>query len=305
MADAADGRDVAVITGATSGIGFATACGLARAGFRLILTGRNSERIAPKEKELSELGAKVDWITVDFASQQETRQAAGDIAALANRIDVLVNNAGRLLDDRYVTVDGLEKTFAVNHLAPFILTNLLMPQLQGSDHAHVITVSSIGHSMISDMCWDDLQMENDFSHHMAYFQSKLANVLFTRELARRYPSERFVASAVHPGMVASKFPDSADEYTQKAYAEAAATGQAISNEEGAETILWLATHRDQALPSGGYFYNKKRVATTINGGTNVLPSGAPLSHAVLSAAAQSDEGAARLWEVSKQLTGVG
>lgn len=273
----------AVISGASAGIGLAAACGLAQQGFRLIAMGRDPGRTAIAKARLAGLGAKVDWIEADLASLEETRRVAAAIAALTDRIDLLVNNAGALLDDRYVTVDGFEKTFAVNHLSPFLLTHLLAPQVVAADNPHIITVSSIGHTYIDDMRWDDLQLEQDFAAGPAYFQSKLANILFTRELAHRY-GDALIASAVHPGFVGSNFPASASPETQKHYADAVANGTALTNEQGADTILWLADNPGDAVPSGGYFHERRRIDP--------------------SPAAQSDAGAARLWEISERLTGL-
>jgi NAD(P)-dependent dehydrogenase (short-subunit alcohol dehydrogenase family) len=273
---------IAVVSGATTGIGFATACGLAEQGFRLIAMGRHPDRIAVAKSRLAERGARAEWIEADFDSQAEVRRAAMEIARLTDRIDVLVNNAGALFDGRYVTVDHFERTFALNHLAPFLLTHLLMRQLRASDRAHVIVVSSIGHTFIPDMCWDDLQLERDFAANKAYFQSKLANVLFTRELALR--SEELIASAVQPGLVGSNFPDSADLETRKFYAEAVANGTALTNEQGADTIVWLAANPRAALPSGGYFDKRQRIDP--------------------SPAAQSATGAASLWDISRSLIGL-
>jgi NAD(P)-dependent dehydrogenase (short-subunit alcohol dehydrogenase family) len=275
---------IAVVSGATTGIGFAAACGLADLGFRLIVMGRDRDRMAAAKSRLAESGALADWIEADFASMQETRRAASEIAGLTDRIDVLVNNAGALFDGRYVTVDGLERSFALNHLAPFLLTQMLMPQLTACKRPHVIAVSSIGHTFIPDMRWHDLQMEKDFAANQAYFQSKLANVLFTRELGRRAADEGLIASAVQPGLVGSNFPDSADPETRKFYAEAVANGTALTNEQGADTIVWLAANPDAALPSGGYFEKRRSIDP--------------------SPAAQNDAGAARLWEISERLTGL-
>lgn len=275
---------IAVVTGATTGIGFATACGLADEGFRLITLGSDRERIAAARARLAERGATADWIEADLSSIAETRRAAAGIAALTARIDVLVNNAGALFDGRYATVDGLERTFALNHLAPFLLTELLTPQLAASDQPHVIAVSSIGHTMTPDMRWDDLQMESDFTAHEAYFQSKLANVLFTRELPRRSSIAGLRTSAVQPGMVGSNFASRANADTRKRYADAIADGTALTNEQGADTVVWLALNPDAALPPGGYFERRARIDP--------------------SPAAQSAEGAARLWEISEHLAGL-
>jgi len=276
-------RKVAVVTGATSGIGFAAAHGLASQGFHVIATGRNPERITEKGAELiADIpDALVDWVTADFSAMREVARAASNITAISGQVDVLVNNAGLLIDKRIVTEDGLETMFAVNHLAGFLLTTRLLPALRRSARGHIIGVSSIGHTMISDIEWSDLQMERNFSHLKAYFQSKLGNVLFTRELARRLSNENIIASAVHPGMVASRFPLTGGEHTIATYKAAEESGEALTSEQGADTIVWLANNPDAALPSGGYFTERKRV----------LPS----------EAAQNPSSAERLWEMSEQL----
>ena len=128
---------IAVVTGATTGIGFATACGLAEQGFRLIALGRDRERIATAKAALAERGADADWIEADFSSLADVRRAASDIAGLTDRVDVLINNAGALFDGRYMTVDGFERTFALNHLASFLLTVLLLPQLAAAGRMRV------------------------------------------------------------------------------------------------------------------------------------------------------------------------
>jgi len=280
MAGAGD-RQVAVVTGATSGIGLETARALAREGMRIIALGRDDTRIANAAKDLETEGLTAQWVKADLSSIAQTHAAAAKIADITDRIDILVNNAGGLLDTRHVTADGLEAMFQVNHLAPYILTLDLLPQLKRSSAPHVITVSSIGHSMIDDLHWDDLQMEISFLPIAAYAQSKLANILFTRELAARHKADGIVASAVHPGLVASRFPESAGVETQTYYAAAEKGGEALTSAQGADTIVWLAMDRDRALPSGGYFHVRERVEP--------------------SAAAQSEEGAKRLWDISARL----
>ena len=279
-------RPVTVVTGASSGIGFAAARGLAQAGHRVIALGRDPERIAEKKAELAKAAPAdaVDWVQADFASMADVDKAAAAIAGLTDHIDILVNNAGGLLDRRIATPDGLEATFAINHLAPFLLTARLMPQLEAAKQAHVIAVSSIGHTMIDDMVWDDLQLEDDFDAFKAYAQSKLANVLFTRELARRTAGKGIIASAVHPGMVTSRFPLSGGAQVIEGYRQAEQAGHTVSEEQGADTIMWLATDAGNALPSGGYFADRSRVDP--------------------SAAAQDATSATRLWEISEQLAGL-
>ena len=275
---------VAVVSGATSGIGLATARALVGQRFRIIAMGRHSGRVSAADAELraGAEGAEIDWVIADFSRLADVRRAAGDIVRLTGHIDVLVNNAGLLLDRRSTTEQGFETTFAVNHLAPFLLTTSLLPLLKAAP-AHVINVSSVGHTMIDDMRWDDLQMERDFAPLAAYAQSKLANVLFTRELARRFDGEGLVASAVHPGLVASRFPLTGGADTRAYYAAAQASGEALTSEQGADTVVWLATAPGAALPSGGYFAERRRIAP--------------------SAAGQDDDGARRLWTISERLVG--
>lgn len=279
-------RPVTVVTGASSGIGFAAARALAQAGHRVIALGRDPERIAEKKAELAKAAPTdaVDWVRADFASMADVDKAAAAITGLTDHIDVLVNNAGGLLDRRIATPDGLEATFAINHLAPFLLTARLMPQLEAAKQAHVIAVSSIGHTMIEDMVWDDLQLEDDFDAFKAYAQSKLANVLFTRELARRTAGKGIIASAVHPGMVTSRFPLSGGAQVIEGYRQAEQAGHTVSEEQGADTVVWLATDAGNALPSGGYFADRSRVDP--------------------SAAAKDATSAKRLWEISEQLAGL-
>jgi len=256
-----------VVTGATAGIGFVTARSLASDGMRVVALGRSPARITAADAAIrASIGEpNLEWIRADFASLDEVARASEEIAASCGHIDVLVNNAGNQLIDRRVTADGFETTYQVNHLAPFLMTAKLLPNLLRSDRPQVITLSSIGHSMIDDMVWDDLQMESDFSAFRAYAQSKLANVLFTHELARRTVGTALVASAVHPGLVASDFPNKGDTFMQDYYRDASARGEALTSEQGAETVVWLARGVGNSTPSGGYFFRRERVAASAGG----------------------------------------
>jgi NAD(P)-dependent dehydrogenase (short-subunit alcohol dehydrogenase family) len=247
--------------------------------------GRDPARIAEKDRAIRAAApqATLDWVTADFSSMAEVRRAVAEIGKLTQRIDVLVNNAGLMLAERSVTPDGFETTFAVNHLAPFLLTTGLLPLLQRG-RTHIINVSSFGHTMIDDMRWDDLQMAQDYGALPAYAQTKLANVLFTRELAQRFAADGIVASAVHPGFVYSRFHLTGGANAIAVYETGKAKGTALTEDQGADTVVWLATTREAALPSGGYFAERQRKE--------------------ISPAAQNPASPRRLWEISERLTGL-
>ena len=281
MTDMASGpTGIAVITGASSGVGLAAACELARTGWRVIALGRNPARSRAALEAICRAapGAKVDMVVADLAVLAQVRRAAADIAKLTDRIDLLVNNAGFMPAKRAVTVEGLEETFAANHLGPFLLTRDLLPLLlAGGPDAQVINTSSIAHKSVRDMQWDDVQLEQKFSSGRAYSQSKLANILFTRALARRLADSDIRVNAVHPGMVASNFSSHGNLALKIVYY----LGRpfSVSPAQGADTILWLASGGDGG--TGGYYVKRKPAPTT--------------------PAAQSDEGAERLWAISEAL----
>ena len=198
------GRTV-LVTGGTSGIGRATALGLAAMGAQLAITGRDRGRTEDAAREIRAAGGgQVDVFVADLSAQSQVRRLAGEVLQRLPRIDVLVNNAGGFWNTRHVTADGLEHTFALNHLAPFLLTSLLLGRLKRTTPARVVTVSSNvqAHGRID---FDDLQAERSYSGARAYNQSKLANVLFTYELARRLEGTAVTANALHPGLVRTSF----------------------------------------------------------------------------------------------------
>ena len=198
------GRTV-LVTGATSGIGKATALGLAKMGACLAITGRDRARTEDAAREIRAAGGgPVDVFVADLSVQSEVRRLAEEALESLSRIDVLLNNVGGYWNTRHVTADGLEHTFAVNHLAPFLLTNLLLDRLKQSAPARVVTVSSNAQAM-GRIDFDDLQGERSYSGSRAYDQSKLANVLFTYELARRLKGTSVTANALHPGVVSTSF----------------------------------------------------------------------------------------------------
>ena len=200
-----------LVTGGTSGIGKATALGLAALGAHLAITGRDRRRTETAAQEVRALGGgPVDVFVADLSSQAEVRQLAEEALQRLPRIDVLVNNVGGYRNTRHVTADGLEHTFALNHLAPFLLTHLLLDRLTRSAPARVVTVSSNAQAL-GRIDFDDLQGERGYSGAKAYNQSKLANVLFTYELARRLEATRkseqtiVTANVLHPGVVSTSF----------------------------------------------------------------------------------------------------
>lgn len=195
-----------LVTGGTGGIGLATAAGLAGLGAQVGVVGRNRERAlaAVETIHARHAGAVVDVFVADLSSQVEVRRLADDVQAAYPRLDVLVNNVGGYWAHRHLTVDGLERTFAVNHLAPFLLTNLLLERLADSKPARVVTVSSRAHTL-GELDLTDLQGRQAYSGSRAYNQSKLANILFTYELARRSGRRGVTANVLHPGMVRTAF----------------------------------------------------------------------------------------------------
>src|SRR5260370_710155 len=258
---AADTRRVAVVTGASSGIGKETAKALAAQGWRVIAIGRDPGRSAAAEKEIrtASSGGKVDMIHADLALMAEAARAARDIATCTDRIDVLVNNAGGMAKRKVMTSEGYEENFAGNHLGPFLLTTRLLPLLRRAAAAaprgsvRIINTSSDASEMVKGLPWDDLQMRDNYSPGAAYCHAKLANVLFARGLAKRLAGDGIVAHAVHPGTVDSNFITHAEERTQ-AYIRTLAP---LTPAQGADTLIWLATAGEPGKSSGGYFYQRK------------------------------------------------
>src|SRR6266700_2632874 len=198
------GRTV-LVTGGSGGIGRATALGLAMMGAHLAITGRDRGRTEGAAGEIrAAADGQVDVFVADLSSQSEVRRLADEVLQRLARIDVLVNNVGGYWNTRHVTGDGLERTFALNHLAAFLLTGLLLDRLKQSAPARVVTVSSHVQAM-GQINFDDLQGERSYSAARAYNQSKLANVLFTYELARRLKRTAVTANALHPGVVRTSF----------------------------------------------------------------------------------------------------
>jgi NAD(P)-dependent dehydrogenase (short-subunit alcohol dehydrogenase family) len=248
-----DGRTV-VITGGNAGIGKETAVALAREGARVIFTSRDATRGADALAEIAERsGGRAEVMPLDLASLASVRDFAADVLATTDRIDVLVNNAGLVLTDRRITEDGFEMTFGVNHLGHFLLTDLLRERLVASAPARVVVLASFAHRFAwRGLDFDDLMSERRYSGFDVYARSKLANILFTRELARRLDGTGVTANSLHPGYVASHFGRDGDAGNLDWAMDLGAKLFAISPERGARTSVYLAGDAAVTTATGGY-----------------------------------------------------
>ncbi len=252
---------VVVITGATSGIGEVAARRLADRGARLVLVARDTARGEAALARLrgSEMGMGHSIRYGDLSRISEMKRLAAEISAAEPRIDVLINNAGAMFGSRQVTEDNLERTFAINHMAYFVLTNGLRQRLFAGAPARVINTASDAHRGCR-LDFDDLQSTSGYSGFKVYGRSKLCNILFTRELARRWGAQGVTTNCLHPGFVATRFGDSSGGFLS--HAVRVAKIFAISPEEGAQTIVYLASSPDAANVSGEYFYKCRRATPT-------------------------------------------
>lgn len=271
-----------LVTGATGGIGLATAAGLVGLGARVGIVGRDADRSEAAANQLRASGGHVDVFVADVSSQDEVRRLASEVLTAYPHLDVLVNNVGGYWATRHSTVDGLERTFAVDHLAPFLLTNLLLDRLRASTPARVVTVSS-GAQAMGRIDFDDLQGEQDYSGQRAYNQSKLANVMFTYELARRLAGSGVTANALHPGVVRTNFGREDSKGWMRLMLPVIRPFMK-SPEHGAATSIHLASSAEVEGVTGRYFANSKPKAS--------------------SKASQDTAAAARLWDVSSELVGL-
>jgi NAD(P)-dependent dehydrogenase (short-subunit alcohol dehydrogenase family) len=272
-----------VITGATNGIGLAAATRLVGLGANLTIVARSPERAQAALVRLSQANGQqtVDVLYADLASQGAVRRLAAEITERYARLDVLINNAGAIYTTRQLTVDGIERTWAVNHLAPFLLTTLLLDLLKNSAPARIITTASGAHHG-AHIPFGDLNADHAYPGmgFRRYGETKLANILFTAELARRLQGTGVTANCFHPGFVATGF----NRNNHALMRWAMRVGQLFARppEKGAETLVWLADSPEVANVSGLYFVDK-------------LPKQP-------SRAARDEQSAQRLWQVSQEQT---
>ncbi len=284
---------VCLVTGATSGIGEVAATELARLGARVLIAGRSAERCAAtRARILARVqGASVESMVADLSSLAEVRRLADQVRERCAQLDVLLNNAGAMFLERSETADGIERTFALNHLSYFVLSNLLMPLLEKSESARIVNVASDAHRGVS-IDFDDVQLQQNYGGWKAYQKSKLANVLFTYELAKRLEGTAVTANALHPGFVQTRFLTSFNDARRQGFKktlaglflDTASRLIAISPERGARTSVYLASSPEVEGVSGRYFVKEKPV-------TSSPQSRDPVA-------------AERLWRMSALMTGV-
>ncbi len=275
---------VCLITGATSGIGKVTATALAAQGAEVVITGRNREKTEVTTRQIkSQTGNEtIHYLLADHSDLGQVRALASNFNEHFSRLDILINNAGSFFNTRRETQYGVEMTFLVNHLAPFLLTNLLLETIQGSAPSRIINVSSDAHSY-GNMDFDDLCFRRGYVGMKAYARSKLANILFTYELVRRFPESGTTFNALHPGHVATDIWRTNFSFIGPALKKVMGL-VALSPEEGADNTIYLASSPDVAGETGNYFVKREPAQSS------------PLSY--------DEDNAKRLWEISEDLTSI-
>jgi NAD(P)-dependent dehydrogenase (short-subunit alcohol dehydrogenase family) len=269
-----------LITGATNGIGLAAAEALAALGANLAIVGRSQTRMRmalARIRAAARRGATVATFIADLSSQAAVRKLATEVLAHYPKLDVLVNNAGAMYGTRQLTKDGIEQTWAVNHLAPFLLSKFLLPRLKESAPARIITTASEAHRG-AHIPFNDLNAERWYRGFSRYGETKLANILFTIELARRLAGVGVTANCFHPGLIATGFNRNNGLLMDLAMTILRPVSR--SPRKGAETLVWLATSPDVTNVSGGYFFDRKQRSP--------------------SREAEDTKTAERLWEISER-----
>lgn len=274
-----------LITGATSGIGLAAAEKLVAEGHNVVIIGRNQEKCEQATQIIfQKTNQNINYLVADLSIQAEVKRLAAEYKQKFGKLDVLINNAGILAPQRVETIDGLEITFATNHMAYFILTNELLPLLKQSVQGRVVNVASEAHRMAS-MRWDDLQFKNSVYEGgwSAYAMSKLCNILFTVELAKRLEGTNVTVNCLHPGVVASGLWRDRGGIFGKIIRLGTAIARVamVSPAKGSETTVYLATEPSLARTTGKYFNNKQISKPSLQ--------------------AMDSESAAKLWQISEQL----
>lgn len=270
-----------VITGANSGIGYVTALEIAKLGAEVVMVCRNKDKAEAARQEIIKKSSNTAILLkiADLSSQKQIRLLAEEIKKEYPIIDVLINNAGVLVPERRESEDGIELTWATNHLAYFLLTNLLLDNLKAAPAARIVNVASEV-QQIGNIYWDDIGLTKSYTPLKAYAQSKLANIMFSNELAKRLEGTKVTTNALHPGAVATNF--GSDGKGLIAWLFKTFRWSLLSAEKGAETSIWLATSPQAEGLTGQYFTKKKAIkAKTI---------------------AYSKEALKRLWELSEQMT---
>lgn len=271
-----------LITGATSGIGRSTVLALSSMGASVTFIARNKDKAEILLKELNTKSQnKAAYVLADLSSQKEVKSAAKEYLKMNRPLDILINNAGLINLKRRETIDGFEETFAVNHLAYFSLTNLLIDKLKESESARIINISSGAHQFVKRMNFDDIQSEKNYKPFKVYSYSKLANILFTRKLSEILKDDNITVNCLHPGVVATGFASQNDSKFQKFLFKLSKPFMRSSN-KGAETSIYLSSSDDVSDVSGKYFYNSK---------VSKISSGA-----------SNEEDTERLWRISMELT---
>ncbi len=277
-----------VVTGGNSGIGFETAAALAAMGARVVVTARNADKGRAAVAAITQrLGgdAKVQLVVFDLGDLASVRRGASELLEQAPRLDVLVNNAGLVLSERAETVDGLEATFAINHLGPFLLTNLLLDRIRASSPARIVNVASTAHNAArKGILFDDLQSEKKYAAMRVYGRSKLANILFTLELARRLEGTGVTANSLHPGTVRTGYGADGDARGLLALGLKISSPFFLSPAKGARTSIYLASDPGVEHVSGEYFVKCKPKQPK--------------------RWARDEEAARHLWQVSDELVGL-
>lgn len=253
---------ICLVTGATAGIGEATALLLAKSGATVVGVGRNPVKIQNSIRMIKEKSGNPDvtFLKADLSSQKDIRNLAQQFKDQYSHLDVLINNAGATFAERQQSIDGIEMTFALNHLGYFLLTNLLLDLLEKNAPARIINVSSSLHKM-GKLDFEDIPFENGYARSKAYQRTKLANIAFTYELARRLSNQKVTVNAMNPGLVATNVGNAAGGFTARIKDIVDKIG-GITPEEGARTIIYLASSPQVAGVSGRYFVKEKSVPSS-------------------------------------------